>query len=193
MYISYLLGNQKFVPVTRWDAASKQLEAWTVFCVILLGDASNHPATQEMEDLVDETEGVSARIHMQAYHQPSFPYSILSLVQPDFNESFHRRLRGSTRSSGPASTTSGYSSLQATSDLRAYMFRGQPPPPPRPHPITPRTTAPPNQVPPLTYLPRTSVRVQNTVEVNPCSAPDLQVQPVLLLSTTINAAAACGE
>ena len=43
-----LLGLQKVVPVSIWDAASKQLELWTGFCAIFLGDASNHPSTQEM-------------------------------------------------------------------------------------------------------------------------------------------------
>ena len=31
-----LLGRQKVVPVTSWDATSKQIEAWTVFCKVFL-------------------------------------------------------------------------------------------------------------------------------------------------------------
>ena len=37
--ISLLLAKQRVEPVTSWQAAEKQLEAWGVFCHIFLGNA----------------------------------------------------------------------------------------------------------------------------------------------------------
>ena len=44
-YTSLLMGKQKFAPVTGWEKASYQLEAWAVLCTVFLGDDGAHPAT----------------------------------------------------------------------------------------------------------------------------------------------------
>ena len=54
-----LLARQKVVPVTSWDSAYKQLEVCKLLCAVLIGDASCHMATQEIEYLVYKNEGVS--------------------------------------------------------------------------------------------------------------------------------------
>ena len=82
-----LICHQKFIPMTRWDAVSKQLEVFTLFWAVFLGDASCHTEIKELEDLVDKTEGVSARFHVQSQHQPDFFSTLLHLVQYEFNES----------------------------------------------------------------------------------------------------------
>ena len=40
---SLLLGKQRVEPVTSWEAAEKQIEAWGVFCHVFLGYADVHP------------------------------------------------------------------------------------------------------------------------------------------------------
>ena len=58
---SLLLGKQRVEPVTSWEAAEKQIEAWGVFCHVFLGDTVVHPATYEVYTLVEETTHVGAR------------------------------------------------------------------------------------------------------------------------------------
>ena len=43
-----ILGRKKVAPVAIWDAASKHIKDWTVFCTVLLGDATDHLADQDM-------------------------------------------------------------------------------------------------------------------------------------------------
>ena len=50
---SLLLANQRVEPVMNWEAVDKQLEAWGLFCHILLGDAAVHLATYEVCSLVE--------------------------------------------------------------------------------------------------------------------------------------------
>ena len=42
--------------------------------------------------MVDETEGVSTRLRVQAHHQPSFPTTLLHLFQSYFNKRFWQAL-----------------------------------------------------------------------------------------------------
>ena len=41
---SLLTGKKKVSPIAGWDKASSQLEAWAVFCTVLLGEDGFHPA-----------------------------------------------------------------------------------------------------------------------------------------------------
>ena len=45
---SLLMGKQKVAPIADWDEAVSQLEDWSVFCTVLLGDDRVHPATYKM-------------------------------------------------------------------------------------------------------------------------------------------------
>ena len=83
-----LLGLQNIALVTIWDTASKQLYEWKVFCEILQGNSRDHPATQEMQDLIDDKKLVRACLCVQAHHQTSFPDALLCLVQSDLNGRF---------------------------------------------------------------------------------------------------------
>ena len=58
---SLLLTKQRIEPLTIWEAAENQLEAWGVFCHVFLGDTVVHPATYEVYTLVEETTHVGAR------------------------------------------------------------------------------------------------------------------------------------
>ena len=77
---SLLIGKQKVAPITGWDEAVSQLEAWDVFCTVFLGDGGVHPATYEMFLLLEETSGVSPRLKAQACQQPTFPAAFLCLI-----------------------------------------------------------------------------------------------------------------
>ena len=92
--------TKKF-PATSLDAASKQLDSWTVFCTVFLGDAYCHPVTQELEDMFDDTKGVSAWLRMQAQCQPPFLYKLLNRTQSEFNKSFRRALEWRHRVRNP--------------------------------------------------------------------------------------------
>ena len=59
---SLLLVKQWVEPVTSWEAAEKQLEAWGVFYHVFLGDVSIHPATYDIYTLVEETAYAGARL-----------------------------------------------------------------------------------------------------------------------------------
>ena len=90
--MSLLMGKQKIDPITGWDEASSQLEAWTVFCMLFLGDDGVHPVTYKMFLLLEDTSGVSPRMRDQAPHQPTFPNDLLRLIHQEFNESFLQTL-----------------------------------------------------------------------------------------------------
>ena len=59
---SLLLAKQRVKPVTSWEAAEKQLEAWGVFCHVFLGDTAFHPATYKVCTLVEETAYAGVRL-----------------------------------------------------------------------------------------------------------------------------------
>ena len=78
---SLFMGKQKVAPIAGWDEASSQLEAWALFCTVFLGYEGTHSATYEMLLLLEETSGFSPRLRAQARHQPTFPASLLRLIQ----------------------------------------------------------------------------------------------------------------
>ena len=86
------MEKQKVAPITGWDKASSQLEAWAVFCTVLLGYNGVHPATYEMFLLPEETSRVSPSLRAQACQQPTFPVALLFLIHQEFNESFCQAL-----------------------------------------------------------------------------------------------------
>ena len=90
--MSLLMGKQKIDPITGWDEASSQLEAWTVFCMLFLGDDGVHPVTYKMFLLLEDTSGVSPRMRAQDHQQPTFPSALLCLIQHEFNKSFCQSL-----------------------------------------------------------------------------------------------------
>ena len=89
---SLLMGKQKVSPIAGWEEAYSQLEAWAVFCNLFLGGNGVHPTTYDMLLLLEETSGVSPRLHAQACQQPTFPDALLCLTQQDFNEKFRQML-----------------------------------------------------------------------------------------------------
>ena len=42
---SLLMGEHKVAPITGWYEAESQLEAWSVFCMVFLGDNGVHTTT----------------------------------------------------------------------------------------------------------------------------------------------------
>ena len=94
-------------------------------------------------------------------------------------KAFDRHWRYGTGYTVPVLIASGNSSPRVTSALKTFTFGGKP--------LTPSPARPPTN--PILTPPRTSVRAQNTVEVNPWLDPARQVQPGLILCTTIDAEA----
>ena len=45
---SLIMGKQKVAPIAGWDQAASQLEAWTVFCTVFLGDDGLHPVDMHL-------------------------------------------------------------------------------------------------------------------------------------------------
>ena len=60
--MSLLMGKKKLSPITGWDEASSQLEAWAVFCTVFLVDDGVHRITYKMFLLLEETSGVRPRL-----------------------------------------------------------------------------------------------------------------------------------
>ena len=89
---NFLMGKQKVAPITGWDKAASQHEAWAVFCTVFLEDEGIHPATYEIFLLLEETPGVSLRLRGKARQQPTFLTSILRLIQQEFNKNFLQAL-----------------------------------------------------------------------------------------------------
>ena len=79
------MGKQKIYSVSRWDAASKHLEYWTVFCSIFLGYPEHHPSTMEMKSLIKEMEVVDECFQSQAKWQYVFSATLLHIVESKFN------------------------------------------------------------------------------------------------------------
>ena len=80
---SLLMGKKKVAPITVWDEASSQLEAWTVFCTVLLVDDGVQPITYKMFLLLEEKSGVRPRLKAQARQQPTLPVALLRLIQQE--------------------------------------------------------------------------------------------------------------
>ena len=59
---------------------------------MFLGDYRVYPATYEMFLLLEETSGVSPRLHAQSRQKPTFHAAILRLIEQKFNESFRQAL-----------------------------------------------------------------------------------------------------
>ena len=78
---SLIMGKQKVSPIADWDEAAYQIEEWAVFCTMFLGDEGVNPTTYDMFPLMEETSGVSPRLRAQARHQPTFPATLLLLIQ----------------------------------------------------------------------------------------------------------------
>ena len=92
---SMMIGKQKISPTADWDEATSQLEAWSIFCTVFLGNKVKHPAPFDMFLLIKETPDVSLRLYTQAWQKsafPAFPAALLCLIQQDFNESFYQDL-----------------------------------------------------------------------------------------------------
>ena len=87
-----LLTKKKVAPDTIWEAATKQIDAWGVFCHILLGDAAVHPMTYKVASLFEENNFVDARRRSQAQQQPTLPVALLYLIKMYFNGRFHQAL-----------------------------------------------------------------------------------------------------
>ena len=94
---SLLMGKQKFAPITGWDKAASQLEAWDVFCMVFLSDKAKHPANFEMFLLNEKTSRISLRLRAQAHQKPSFPAALLRLIQQELNESLYQALKRQQR------------------------------------------------------------------------------------------------
>ena len=71
------MGKQKIYPVTSWDAAAKQIEAWTVFCAIFLGDLYHHTSTLEMGLVIKETKVFIYCLRIKSQQQSDFPDTFL--------------------------------------------------------------------------------------------------------------------
>ena len=65
--------RHKVAPITRWEAATNQLEAWGVVCAVFLGNVSVHPVTYEVLGLLEEATGAGERIHALYHHQTTCP------------------------------------------------------------------------------------------------------------------------
>ena len=83
-----LIGRQKVVTVSRWNANLNQMKHWTILCAFFLGGISIHPDTYDMEVMIDEAYSVGPRIHTQSQRYPYFPASPLHLICMEYNESF---------------------------------------------------------------------------------------------------------
>ena len=66
------MGKKKVAPIAGWDKAASQIEAWAVFCKVLLRDDGVHPTMYKMFLLLEETSGVSPRLRAQVRQQPTF-------------------------------------------------------------------------------------------------------------------------
>ena len=71
------MGKQKVAPITDWDEAASQLEAWSIFCTVFLGDDGIHPNLYKILLLLEETPRVIPRLKAQARQQPTFPATLL--------------------------------------------------------------------------------------------------------------------
>ena len=89
---SLLMGKKKVAPITAWDEVASQLEAWAVFCMVLLGDDGVHPTTYEMFLLLEEISRVRPRLRAQDCQKPSFLTALLFLIQQEFNASFQQAM-----------------------------------------------------------------------------------------------------
>ena len=87
-----LMGKQKVSSIAGWDEAAPQIEDWAVFCMVFLGDDGFHPVTYKIFLLLEETSGAILRLQAQACHQPTFPSTLLCVIQQEFNERFQQAL-----------------------------------------------------------------------------------------------------
>ena len=92
-----MIGKQKVAPITGWYESESQLEAWSVFCMVFLGDNGVHTATYNRFLLLKETSGVSLRLRAQSHQQQTFPTALLRLIHQEFNESFCQALERQQR------------------------------------------------------------------------------------------------
>ena len=86
------IRKQKVAPIAVWDKAASHIEAWAVFCIVLLGDNSGHPTAYNIFLLTGETSSVSLRLWAQAHQKTTFPASLLRMIHQEFNESFRKAL-----------------------------------------------------------------------------------------------------
>ena len=192
---SLLMGKQKVAPIAGWEESSSQLEAWVVFCTVLLGDDGAHPTTYEMFLLLEETSGVSPSIKYQARHQPTFPAALLSLIQEEFNGSSHQALERRQRARRP-----NFESLRralATGKFRPELVNllGGLAPPERPFPTPSATRRLAVTAQAAGNTPKTQAqghRGNKVQEDNPHPAPKIQVGRGFRIRTAINAAAVNG-
>ena len=87
---SLLMGTQNVAPITGWDKAASQLEAFAVFCTVFLGYYGFCPDMYKMFLLLEETSGIILIIWVQSRQQPTFPSTLLPMIQQYFNESFRQ-------------------------------------------------------------------------------------------------------
>ena len=89
---SRLIVWQNVNPVATREKAALQLDIWSMFSTVFLGDVRVHPTAFEMVTLVKDTASVIAQIRSQGRCQASFPDALLHLIQTEFKESFHQAL-----------------------------------------------------------------------------------------------------
>ena len=106
-----------------------------MFCTVFLVDATVQSLTQEIEDLVDEMEGVSSWLHAQVQLHPSFTTALLRCLQYEFNKNFiqspgrQHRFRWTGLDNLCCQLMSGHFRTDS-----AYMAGTLTPPPPYPSP-----------------------------------------------------------
>ena len=75
------MDMKKVSLVEIWDEEASQIEAWAMFCAVLLGDISNLPTTYKMKTLIENTPRVSARLRAQDPIYPAFPSNLLRFIK----------------------------------------------------------------------------------------------------------------
>ena len=86
------MGKQKVTPISGWDKAAYQIEAWSVFCRVFLGDNRVHPMMYDMFLLLEEKSGVNPWLQVHDRQQHTSPAALLRLIWQELYKSFRQAL-----------------------------------------------------------------------------------------------------
>ena len=95
--IILLMGRQKFSPISGWEKASSQMEAWVALCAVFLIDKVKHPVTFDMFFLIEDKVCVSPHLRAEVQQQPVFPITFLHLLKTVFDKIFVQALERKQR------------------------------------------------------------------------------------------------
>ena len=76
-----MMGKRKVAAIAGWNEAASHIEEWAMFCNVFLGNNGVNPVTYDMFLLAEETSRVSPQLRTQAFQQPTFPTSLIFLIQ----------------------------------------------------------------------------------------------------------------